>query len=280
MDNRNLTVKELQILRRKAVEAVIKEGITQSKAATSFGFTPSTMSRYIKAYRLNGEASFNYKRRGVARLTNRYLSEEQSSELIAILLSKTPDEVGLEQTLWNSKVIRHFIAIRFSIHYSERGIRKLMSSMGFSSQKPIKRAYQQNADKVKRWLTEIYPAIKARASKEGARIYFADEMGIQSTDNRGRTYGLVGKTPVIKKSGSRFKANLLAAISPQGFMSWMVFTDTCDSQKFIEFLSRMRRQIKQKIFLIVDNLKVHHSKKVQHYINQFKEDIEIFFAPL
>ncbi|STX55763.1 Uncharacterised protein [Legionella beliardensis] len=42
----------------------------------------------------------------------------------------------------------------------------------------------------------------------------------------------------------------------------------------------MRRQVKQKIFLIVDNLKVHHSKKVQRYINQFKEDIEIFFAPL
>lgn len=280
MDNRNLTVNELQLLRRKAVEAVIKEGLTQSKAGLLFGFTSSTMSRYIKAYRLKGEASFNYRRRGILPLTNRYLSEEQSNELIATLLSKTPDEVGLESTLWNSKVIRHFIAIRFSINYSERGIRKLMKTLGFSSQKPIKRAYQQNANKVKTWLTETYPAIKVRASKEGARIYFADEMGIQSTDNRGRTYGLIGKTPVIKKSGSRFKANMLAAISPQGFMNWMVFTDTCDSQKFIEFLGRMRRQVKQKIFLIVDNLKVHHSKKVQLYINQFKEDIEIFFAPL
>ncbi|WP_131781238.1 hypothetical protein [Legionella gresilensis] len=59
---------------------------------------------------------------------------------------------------------------------------------------------------MKTWLTEIYPAIKVRASQEGARIYFIDEMGIQSTDNRGRTYGLVGKTPAIKKSGSRFQS--------------------------------------------------------------------------
>jgi len=51
----------------------------------------------------------------------------------------------------------------------------------------------------------------------------AVEMGIQSTDNRGRSYGLRGHTPVIKKSGSRFKCNMLAAISPQGFMNWMVF---------------------------------------------------------
>ena len=58
--------------------------------------------------------------------------------------------------------------------------------------------------------------------KEGARIYWGDEMGIQSTDNRGKTYGLKGKTPTVKKSGSRFKCNMLAMISPQGFMNSMV----------------------------------------------------------
>ncbi len=35
--------------------------------------------------------------------------------------------------------------------------------------------------------------------QEGARIYWGDEMGIQSTDNRGKTYGIKGETPVIKK---------------------------------------------------------------------------------
>ncbi|MGQ3887553.1 transposase [Legionella sp. CNM-1927-20] len=58
----------------------------------------------------------------------------------------------------------------------------------------------------------------------------------------------------------------------------MVFTDICDSQKFIKFLSRMCRRVKQKIFLIVVNLKVHPSKKVQQYINQLKDNIEIFFV--
>jgi hypothetical protein len=47
-------------------------------------------------------------------------------------------------------------------------------------------------------------------------------MGIQSTDNRGKTYGMRGKTQIIKRSGLRFKCNMLAAISPQGFMNWMV----------------------------------------------------------
>lgn len=113
--------------------------------------------------------------------------------------------------------------------------------------------------------------------QEGARIYWADEMGLQSCDNRGRTYGIVNETPVIKKTGSRFKVNMLAAISPQGFMNWMVFEDNCDSKKFIEFLGRLRRQVKQKVFLIVDNHRVHHSKKVRAYVEKFKDDIELFF---
>ena len=115
--------------------------------------------------------------------------------------------------------------------------------------------------------------------QEGARIYWGDEMGIQSFDNRGRTYGLKGKTPVIKRAGSRFKCNMLAAISPQGFMNWMVFEDNFTSKEFIIFLGRLVRQIKQKTFLILDNHKVHHSKKVKAYVEKYKDKIELFYLP-
>lgn len=277
MSNKQLSVKELSLLRKKAVYAVIKEGITRTKAAQLFGFSYSSMSKYLKEYELYKEASFTYLKRGVKLLTRSYLSGEETQELIEVLLSKTPDELELPYTLWNSKAIHAFIKEKFGVSYSGRGIRKLLKRLGFSSQKPIKQAYQRNPEKVNAWLEEVYPNIKVRAMQEGARIYWSDEMGVQSTDNRGRTYGLVGKTPVIKKTGSRFKANMLAAISPQGFMNWMVFEENCDSKKFIEFLGRMRRQVKQKIFLIVDNHRVHHSKKVSQYVDKYKEDIEIFF---
>ncbi|MDP5083147.1 MAG: hypothetical protein NWP61_02775, partial [Rickettsiaceae bacterium] len=59
--------------------------------------------------------------------------------------------------------------------------------------------YEHNPKKIEEWLTETYPKIKVRAMQEGARIYWGDEMGIQSTDNRGKTYGIKGETPVIKK---------------------------------------------------------------------------------
>ena len=95
----------------------------------------------------------------------------------------------------------------------------------------------------------------------------------------GKTYGLKGKTPIVKKSGSRFKCNMLAMISPQGFMNWMVFEDNFTSKKCIEFLGRIIRQIKQKVFLILDNHRVHHSKKVKNYVEKHKDRLEIFYLP-
>ena len=154
-----------------------------------------------------------------------------------------------------------------------------MNRLGFTSQKPIKLAYQRNPAKIEEWLTVTYPEIKSRAMKEGARIYWGDEIGIQSTDNRGKTYWLKGKTPTVKKSGSRFKCNMLAMISPQGFMNWMVFKDHFTTKKCIEFLGRIIRQIKQKVFLILDNHRVHHSKKVKNYVEKHKKRLKIFYLP-
>jgi transposase len=279
MDNRKLSLKELEVLRIKAVESIIKHNLSQIKASVIFGFSPTSMCKYIKEYKEKKDNSFVYKKRGAKAGSQSKLKASEKSKLVEDMLSSTPDEHGMSYTLWNSMVVQEYIKTKYSINYHRRSVRKIMTKLGFSSQKPIKLAYQRNPEKMKRWLSETYPAIKAKAMKEGARIYWGYEMGIQSSDNRGRTYGLIGRKPVIKKTGARFKCNMLAAISPQGFMNWMVFKDNFTSTKFILFLGRLVRQIKQKIFLILDNHSVHHSKKVKAYLQKHKEKLELFYLP-
>lgn len=279
MDNRKLSPTGLAHLRQRAVESVIQHGLTQSKACKVFGFSETSMCKYIKEYRESKESSYSYKKRGVKEGTGSKLSIEQMEEIVKKLLRNTPDQLGLEYTLWTSKVVHEYIETNYKVSYNRRSIRKIMTKLGFTSQKPIKLAYERNPKKIEIWLTDTYPKIKIRAMQEGARIYWGDEMGIQSSDNRGKTYGLKGITPVIKKTGSRFKCNMLAAISPQGYMNWMVFEDNFTSKKCIEFLGRMIRQVKQKIFLILDNHRVHHSKKVKAYVEKHKDKIELFYLP-
>ncbi len=279
MSNKKLSPSDLKILRKKAVEAIIVHSMSKKQASITFGFSRSSIWKYLKEYEMYKEESFHYKKRGVKAGARSRISNKQEEELKYKILSHTPDELGMDYTLWNSKVVQEYIELNYLHRYNRRSVRKIMSRLGFTSQKPIKLAYQRNPGKIKEWLTVTYPEIRSRAMKEGARIYWGDEMGIQSTDNRGKTYGLKGKTPTIKRSGSRFKCNMLAMISPQGFMNWMVFEDNFTSKKCIEFLGRIIRQIKQKVFLILDNHRVHHSKKVKNYIEKHKDQLEIFYLP-
>ena len=214
MDNRKLSPAALEHLRQRAVESVIIHGLTQIKACKVFGFSETSMCKYIKAYKADKEASYNYKKRGVALGTGSKLDKSQIDALVTKMLTNTPDELGMDYALWTSKAVHEYIESNYAVSYNRRSIRKILTKLGFTSQKPIKLAYERNPKKIEAWLTDTYPKIKTRAMQEGARIYWGDEMGIQSTDNRGKTYGLKGKTPVIKKTGSRFKCNMLAAISP------------------------------------------------------------------
>ena len=279
MNNRYLSQSELSLLRRKAVESVRIHGLSKAEARVIFGFSRTSMNKYLKEYDELGEESFNYKTRGSKPGVLNKLSPSQEEELLQSIYQKTPEDSGIQHTLWNSKVISEYVSSKFEVKFSQRGLRNMLTRLGFTSQKPIKLAYERNQASVDKWLEEEYPEIKKRASQEGARIYWADEMGLQSRDNNGKSYSLKGKKPVIKKSGKRFKCNMLAAITPQGQMNWTVFQGKFDSKKFIEFLGRLRRTAKQKVFLVLDNLNVHKSKKVKKYVEKHRDMLELFFLP-
>ena len=171
MDNRKLTPKELEILRIKAVESVTRHGLTQIKACEIFGFSQTSMCKYMKEYKDKKEQSFIYKKRGAKLGSQSKLNELEKKKLVEDILSNTPDELGLDYTLWNSSVVQEYIKVKYSINYHRRSVRKIMTKLGFSAQKPIKLAYQRNPEKMELWLSQTYPEIKARAMKEGARIY-------------------------------------------------------------------------------------------------------------
>lgn len=72
---------------------------------------------------------------------------------------------------------------------------------------------------------------------------------------------------------------MISAISDQGNVRFMVYQDTMNQQRLICFMERLVRASKQKVFLILDNLKVHHGKLVAAWLEKHKEKIEAFFLP-
>lgn len=122
-----------------------------------------------------------------------------------------------------------------------RTIGTYLKRWGFTPQKPLKRAYEQRPEAVKKWLEESYPEIQARAKEEGAEIHWGDETGIRSDTQHGRSYSPKGQTPVIRLSAKRTSLNMISAISNQGTLRFMTYDGTLNAKVLKEFLLRLIR---------------------------------------
>ena len=72
---------------------------------------------------------------------------------------------------------------------------------------------------------------------------------------------------------------MISAVSSQGKVRFMIYQDTMNQQRLIRFLERLVRSSERKVFLILDNLKVHHGKLVTAWLEKRKDKIEVFFLP-
>ena len=126
----------------------------------------------------------------------------------------------------------------------------------------------------------LRPNPQERARHEGAEIHWGDETALVNTDVRGRSYAPAGKTPVaFAVGGTRQKLSMIATVTNQGKARWMIIDDAFDSEKLIEFLQALIKDAGKKVFLIPDNLRVHHSKIVKAWVAEHIDQIELFYLP-
>src|SRR5436190_22274259 len=78
--------------------------------------------------------------------------------------------------------VRELILRRFGVRLAVRTMGTYLARWGFTAQKPLRRAYEQDAAAVRRWLRRDYPAIVARAEEEGGASFWGDETGFRSDD--------------------------------------------------------------------------------------------------
>jgi transposase len=148
-----------------------------------------------------------------------------------------------------------------------------------SAQKPLRRAYQQDPERVDRWLKRQFPQIKAFAKKKGATIYFGDEAGIRSDHQSAATWGKIGETPIVESNGNRSSLNMISAVSSNGRMKFMIIDGRFNSDVFIDFIKRLIEGASAPIILIVDGHPTHRSNKVTNFIKTIKDKFRMFFLP-
>jgi len=208
------------------------------------------------------------------------LSAEQEQHIQRAIIDKRPEQLKMDFCLWSRAAVMQLIEQEYGIKLPVRTVGKYLSRWGFTPQKPIKKAYEQRPEAVQAWLNEQYPAIAAKAKAEGGEIHWGDETALTNTDVRGRSYAPAGQTPVVyAPGGKREKLSMIATVTNQGKTRWMIIDEAFNADKLIEFLRALIRDAGKKVFLIVDNLRVHHAKPVKAWLAEHSEQIEMFYLP-
>ncbi len=278
IDNRKLGKEAQQQLRYLSIK-LYKKGMSSITASDFLGVHSSSVRKWWKIYKLQGIKGLTIKKRGVKEGFNRKLSQEQTKILKETILNKTPDEIDLKFSLWTRRVIKFAILRLFNIIMPIRTVGLYMHRFGFTPQKPIRRAYQQNKKLVKKWIEEDYPNIKKKAKEEKAEIHWLDETGLKSNDYRGKSYSPKGKTPVIRVDARRINMNLISTITNNGKIRFMTYPENMNSKILIKFIRKLVYKKERKVFIILDNLSVHHSKHFKAWLKDKKEKIEVFYLP-
>jgi len=274
-DGRKISREAQAELRKRAV-GLVREGENPEEVSVNFGFHRSWIYRALSIFEKEGEAGLDVH---PAKGREPILDEKKQQHLKKTILGKNPEQLKLEFALWTTDQVAAYVLKRWNIILSLSTITRFLHHMGLSFQKPIVKAFQQDPVAVQKWLDTEYPRIKRKAKREKAEIYFGDEAGLRSDHHSGKTWGLKGKTPIVRATGARFGFNIVSAVNNRGKFCFMILEHRFGSNEFIDFMERLTKWKRHKIFLIVDGHPAHKSKKVKTWVEENKEKISLFYLP-
>ena len=276
IDGRTIDHRTLEHLRKLAVKRVVEEGEAPSDVMKSLGLCRTTIYPWLRRYEAAGMEVLAEQ---IAQGPEPKLTEKQRPQVKRWVLGKDPRQYGFDFGLWSRRIVRELIAAKFGIELGLTAVGRLLASLEITPQKPLRRAYERDPVAVEEWVKERYPALKKRAKRLGAKIFFQDEAGFQSDAPLGRTYGLKGQTPVVQTSGQRQSLNVISAVNARGEFWAATYTSKLNAELFLVFLESFLQCQSGKVFLVVDGHPAHKAKKVQQYVQGLKGRLELHFLP-
>lgn len=209
----------------------------------------------------------------------RALTAKEDRRAQTLICGKCPDQLSLSFALWMRAAIRELIRREFDIRLSVRGVGECVAWWGYTPQKAARRAYERDDAAVKDWLSIEYPKIKARAKRVNAEISWGDETGVRSDESRHRGYAPPGQTPIIRIPARRKSLSMIAAVTNQGKVRFMIYPGGLSPQRLIVFMQWLVKDARRKVFLILDNLNVYKARAVREWLDAHVDRIEVFYLP-
>ena len=279
-DARKVDSKTLQYLRNRAIQ-LREAGRSNKDTAQILGIATETASRWYSSYKRSGKKAIIVKKTGRPKNVGKTLSQEQEQRIIRQLIDTTPQQLKFKFALWTREAVKHLIKHELGIDMPISTVGHYLKKWEFTSKKPIKRAYERKDVNTQKWLNEEYPKIKKQAKAEDAVIWWADETACVSLPSNLKGYAQKGSKikPILTHPAQKFKINMISAITNTGKTMFSLYDESINIERFLEFLQKVIDSSEKKVYMIVDNLRVHHAKLVIQWIEEHKDQIALFHLP-
>ena len=260
--------------RIEVVGAIVNRGEDIATVVRVYDVAERTLFDWLAKYRKGGwQALRDSTRSG----RPRKVTGKVMSWLYNKVTQGDPRQFKLPFGLWTLEIIRSVLKKHQGIELSKSAVSRLLRHMGLSAQRPVYRSYKRNQSAIDDYLAETYPVLKRKAARKNMKIYFIDEAAVRSDSHHGTTWAPCGDTPSVEDSGDRFTLKMISAVEPRGDMRFSFITGRMNSDRFIDFLRKLRKDADCPIIAVVDNASYHKSKKTVEFGK--KEGIDIALLP-
>jgi transposase len=209
-----------------------------------------------------------------ARLTDSQLRQLEE------LLIQGPAAHGWANQLWTTARVAVLIERHFQVRFHHDHVgRFLRERLGWSVQKPMRRARERKENAILTWQSEQFPRIVQQAQQRQAHLVFLDESGFFLTPTVRRTWAPRGQTPLLHAWDKRDRISAISCItvSPKNqrlnlYFDLMPDNHNVHGEDIVAYLRRLKTQLGTPLTILWDGSRVHDkSDKVQAYLADHPE---------
>ena len=252
-----LTLDELNHKRTEAVRLRLA-GATLREVRIATGLSKPTIVAAHRAFLSGGWPAIKVRPRGRMPGDGRCIDATAEAQFVQLMLTHTPEQVGVCAALWDATVARHVLRERFALELGARSMSNYLARWGLAVDKPHERR-ERASEPLRRWHATIYPGIVARAHTEGADILWVDELALRLPGGAQRA--------------------AVRAVSNRGKQMWLAYEGVLRAPILIEFLDRLIRTTQHKAFVLFDGMQWHRAAALTHWLSDRAERILAFHLP-
>jgi transposase len=255
------------------------EGMEISKFAEKYNISKNTAYKWNTKLKKNGNDFVKISKRGRKLGNGRYLTPEEEIEIQNLIKTTHPKDNGILFSRWTRRSIVNLILVKFGKKLSISAVGKYLKRWNFTFQRPLKKYRQKDPQEIEKFLNVTYPTILEETIEDEGIIVFLDESRIDIDGSKQGSFSPKGITPIYEMLGGKISMNFIMVLSNDGTLRYKTYEGSMNCRLFISFLTSLLVTIKTKnIKIITDNLRVHHGKMVQAWLDTH-ERIKLYYLP-